>query len=115
MTNFAEIDKDGNVLRVIVADHEFIMTGVLGDPANWIETSEDPALRKNHAGIGYKYDKERDAFIPPKPYNSWVLDEAIADWKAPKELPDTKPHTWNEEKLEWEEVKFEVNDAVEEI
>lgn len=62
-------------------------------------------FRKNYAGIGYSYDAVRDAFIPPKPFASWVLDEETCHWKAPVAYPnDDKPYTWDEETLSWIEV-----------
>ena len=60
-------------------------------------------LRKNHAGIGYTYDEDRDAFIPPKPYNSWTLNETTCLWEAPVALPDTENrYNWNEENQTWD-------------
>jgi hypothetical protein len=71
----------------------------------WIQTSYNGNIRKNYAGVGYTYDEARDAFIPPKPYNSWLLDEDKAQWKAPVDYPtDDKRYTWNEESLNWIEV-----------
>jgi len=59
-------------------------------------------LRKNHAGIGYTYDEDRDAFIPKKPFNSWVLNETTCNWEAPIALPDTENiYNWNEETQQW--------------
>jgi hypothetical protein len=60
-------------------------------------------FRKNHAGIGYTYDSNRDAFIPPKPYNSWILNESTCNWDAPIARPDdNNMYKWNEEILNWE-------------
>ena len=62
-------------------------------------------FRKNHAGIDYTYDEDRDAFIPPKPFNSWVLNEDTCQWEAPIEFPsDGKKYNWNEETTSWEEL-----------
>jgi hypothetical protein len=62
-------------------------------------------FRKNYAGIGYIYDAQRDAFIPPKPFNSWILDETSCLWEAPVAYPtDGKRYTWNEETTSWIEV-----------
>ena len=80
---FAEIDKDGTVLRVIVIDQATLNTGKWGDPKNWVQTSAKGTVRKNYAGIGYTYDKTRDAFIPPKPEGAMVFDEAKAWWISP--------------------------------
>jgi len=118
MTHFAEIEN-GMVKRVIVAEQDFITSGVLGNPNNWVQTSyntkggkhynpdtslEDDIspLRKNFAGIGFSYDKIRDAFIPPKPYNSWILDEDSCLWSSPIPYPiDGNYYEWNEELLVW--------------
>src|SRR4051812_14391513 len=98
MPYFAEI-KDSVVVRVIVADQKFIDSGAVGDPANWIETDPDTSqgaktagtpLRKNYAGIGYKYDPKADAFIPPQPFPSWSLDELKAIYVAPKPMPEAQ-------------------------
>jgi hypothetical protein len=120
MTHFAEINNDGIVQRVIVAEQDFIDSGAVGDSSNWIQTSyntrngvhyapnsSEPdsgiALRKNYAGIGYTYDKARDAFIPPKPYPSWTLVEATCQWKPPVDYPsDGGRYTWNEETTAWD-------------
>jgi hypothetical protein len=68
-------------------------------------TSFNGSIRKNFAGIGYTYDESKDAFIPPKPFNSWTLDEDTCLWKAPTDYPSTgTSYNWNEEELVWEEV-----------
>lgn len=104
MAYFAEIDSDGTVLRVIVADQAFIDSGAVGDPKNWIETDYDGKIRKNYAGIGYTYDRGKDAFISPKPHPSWSLDEN-GKWKAPKTMPPYSPTKgiaqWSEENQDW--------------
>ena len=78
--------------------------GVYYDPATG-EPAEDQSkeFRKNYAGIGYTYDHSRDAFIPPKPYNSWVLNETSCLWEAPVAMPDDdQMYTWNEETTSWD-------------
>jgi hypothetical protein len=71
----------------------------------WKQTSYNGNIRKNYAGVGYTYDEGRDAFIAPKPFASWVLDEAKAQWKAPVDMPtDDKRYTWNEATTSWDEV-----------
>jgi hypothetical protein len=68
-----------------------------------VHSSGGTPLRKNHAGIGYTYDEDRDAFIPPKPYASWLLNETTCQWEAPVALPDTENrYTWNEETTTWD-------------
>lgn len=130
MAHFAEVDPATNeVIRVIVADQDFINTGLVGDPKNWYKTSyntkggvhynpdtnlpsdtPEKAFRKNYAGRGYTYDKERDAFIPPKPYPSWVLDEQSCLWVAPVPYPqDGKRYFWVEETQSWRDDQFMYN------
>jgi len=120
MSHFAKVEN-GTVTQVIVAEQDVIDTGMFG--SGWIQTSYntrggvhyDPetnepsedqsrALRKNYAGVGYTYDSERDAFIPPQPYASWVLDEATCLWTAPVAMPtDDKQYNWDEETKSWVE------------
>jgi hypothetical protein len=124
MAHFAKV-SEGTVTQVIVAEPEFFNTFVDTSPGEWIQTSYntrggvhyDPnsntpsqdqtkALRKNYAGIGYTYDRDRDAFIPPKPFNSWVLNETSCLWEAPTAYPnDGERYTWNEETTSWIQVE----------
>lgn len=68
-------------------------------------TSYNNNIRKNYAGIGYTYDSERDAFIPPKPFTKWVLNETTCQWEAPVAYPtDSKQYVWNDNRGEWEEL-----------
>ncbi len=70
----------------------------------WKQTSYNARIRKNYAGIGYTYDETLDAFVPPKPFASWLLDTDKAQWKAPVDMPtDDKRYTWNEDTLTWVE------------
>ena len=97
-----------------IAEQEFFENFVDSTPGKWIQTSyntyggqhpEGRPLRKNYAGIGFTYDKDRDAFIPPKPFDSWVLNEDTCLWDAPVPMPeDGKQYKWNEETLSWVEV-----------
>lgn len=84
VTYFAEVDKSGVVLRVIVADQAFIDTGSVGDPKNWVPTDIEGKIKKNYAAKGYTYDKQRDAFIPPKYHADSVFDEVKAQWVSPQ-------------------------------
>ena len=115
MSHFAHIDDNNVVTQVIVAEQDFINSGAVGDPSSWIQTSYNTyagqhknggtPLRKNYAGIGYSYDASRDAFIPPKPFNSWTLNETTCLWEAPTPYPtDGKIYNWNENTLSWDEV-----------
>ncbi|SVA11913.1 uncharacterized protein METZ01_LOCUS64767 [marine metagenome] len=114
MSHFAKIDENNVVVQVLVVEQDFINTGRLGDPADWIQTSYNTyhgehvlggtPLRQNYAGVGYTYDAERDAFLPPKPFASWLLDESIHDWMPPMARPDDgKIYHWNEEIENWSE------------
>ena len=118
MSHFAEIGTDNIVIRVIVAEQDFIDSGAVGSSANWIQTSYNTRggihllggipLRKNYAGIGYTYDFARDAFIPPKPYESWVLNEETCLWDPPVPIPlDDKIYRWDEETTSWIEFTVE--------
>jgi hypothetical protein len=113
MSHFAHI-TNGIVDQVIVIDQETLNTGHWGNPSEWVQTSyntqagqhpEGRPLRKNYAGIGYTYDTQRDAFIPSKPFASWLLDEATCLWNPPVAMPtDDKRYTWNEDTLSWTEM-----------
>ena len=112
MAHFAKVEN-GIVTQVIVAVPAFI--NLLPDFDSWIQTSYNTfggthrlggtPLRKNYAGVGYTYDSTKDAFIPPKEFNSWVLNEETCLWEPPIEYPnDEKIYKWNEEITNWEEV-----------
>ena len=111
MAHFAKV-VSGTVTQVIVAEPEFFDTFVDTSPGEWIQTSYNTRggvhllggtpFRKNYAGIGYTYDAVRDAFIPPKPYASWVLNEETCLWDAPVAYPDDgKRYTWDENTQQW--------------
>ena len=114
MSHFAKV-VDGIVTQVIVAEPEFFQTFVDSSPGEWIQTSYNThggqhrnggtPLRKNYAGIGYSYDRTKDAFIPPKPYPSWVLNEETCLWGAPTPMPtDDKTYIWDETTTSWKEL-----------
>ena len=114
MGHFAKVNN-GIVEQVIVAEPEFFDTFVDSSPGQWIQTSYNThggvhvlggtPLRKNYAGIGYTYDTQRDAFIPPKPYASWILNEDTCQWEAPAPYPnDGSFYTWNETNQTWDAV-----------
>jgi hypothetical protein len=111
MAHFAKV-LDGKVTQVIVAEPEFFETFVDSSPGQWIQTSYNTQggvhllggtpLRKNYAGIGYTYDSARDAFIPPQPYASWLLNEDTCLWDAPVSYPtDEKTYKWDEPTTAW--------------
>jgi len=129
MSHYVKVEN-GIVTRGIVAEAEFFDTYVDDTPGKWIKTSynirggvyydpetnqpaEDQSViegdearqRKNYAGIGFTYDETRDAFIPPKPYPSWVLNEDTCLWDAPVAHPDDgNMYQWNEETQSWDQV-----------
>ena len=107
MSHFAEIDGNGLVKRVIVAEQDFIDSGAVGDAANWIQTSYNNNIRKQFAGIGYTYDAAKDKFISPQPYASWSLD-GNDDWQPPVAKPeDDKSYYWDEDNTNWVEITEE--------
>jgi len=129
MASFAKIGLNGKVIEVLSVVNEVLhdsngveqevigidfLTKLTGYPV-WKQTSYNThggvhdnggtPLRKNHAGIGYTYDETRDAFIAPKPYNSWILNEDTCRYEAPVAYPqDDKRYKWNETNLNWEEI-----------
>ena len=103
MSHFVKIDKDNIVTEGIVAEQDFINSGVVGDSFLWIQTSYNHNFRKQYAGVGYTYDKVNDVFISPKPYPSWTLDASF-DWQPPTARPDDdKEYEWNEDTQAWDE------------
>ena len=116
MAHYAFLDSNNIVTEVIVGiDETELIEGL--SPEQWygnfrgqscVRTSYNGNIRKNYAGIGYTYDAVRDAFIPPTPFASWLLDEATCQWGAPVPYPTDVPEgtffTWNEDNQSWEEV-----------
>jgi len=101
MSHYAKVNN-GIVEKVIVADADFFDTFVDDSPAEWIETSYNNTFRKNYAGIGATYNKDKDIFISPQPYNSWSLD-GNSDWQPPVEYPTGgKQYVWNEINTSWD-------------
>jgi hypothetical protein len=122
MAHFAKIDQFGYVAQVIVVDNKDTSDagGVEKESigaafcerlfgGTWKQTSYNGKFRKNYAGIGYKYDADRDAFVPPKPFASWLLDDFTCQWKAPTPMPtDGKMYSWDEATTSWVETESEV-------
>lgn len=126
MAHYAFLDENNIVVHVIVGKDEGedgvdweieygakrtsynTLGGVYLDPITRMPAKDQSrAFRKNFASIGYTYDPVRDAFIPPKPYNSWTLNEQTCLWGAPVEIPDLeKAYEWNEETLSWQEINL---------
>ena len=104
MSHFAEINSEGVVQRVIVAEQNFINSGAVGDSFNWVQTSYNNNFRKQYAGTGYTYDKAKDKFLDPQPYASWALDASDV-WQPPTAMPDDdKMYRWDEDTTAWVEV-----------
>lgn len=115
MAHFAEIGLNNTILRVIVVNNEECKdqfgneSEIIGAKfcnslfgGVWLQTSYNGNMRKNYAGIGYTYDPDRDAFIPPQPFPSWLLDEQTCQWNPPIPYPtDNKQYFWDEELKEW--------------
>ena len=114
MAHYAKV-INGLVEQVIVAESEFFDTFIDTSPGEWIQTSYNThggvhtsggtPLRKNYAGIGHTYDRDKDAFYAPQPYLSWVLNETTCLWEAPVAYPDAdsdEMYSWNEETTSWD-------------
>jgi len=116
MAHYAKLGLNSKVIDVLVVDNESItdengneieqlginfLMNLTGYPF-WVQTSYNNNIRKNYAGIGFKYDDDLDAFIPPKPYTSWSLNEDTCQWEAPTPTPeDGKRYMWDEEIQDW--------------
>lgn len=117
IAHYAFLDENNIVTEVIVGRNEDeVVDGISDWEAYYgefrgqrcVRTSYNANIRKNYAGIGFYFDEERDAFIPPKPFDSWVLDEETCQWGAPVPYPeDGGVYFWNEDLLNWEEVIME--------
>ena len=112
MAHFAKLGVGNIIERVEVVSNDIAtdeQTGVdflnnlYGTRDTWKQTSYNGNIRKNFAGIGYTYDQTRDAFIPPKPFNSWILNEDTCLWEAPVAYPDDgQNYEWNESTKQWD-------------
>lgn len=116
MAHFAKLDDNNIVQQVIVIGNNELLdeNGIeleskgiefcqkLFGGGNWVQTSYNSNFRKNYAGIGYTYDATRDAFISPKPYNSWILNESTCRWESPVPMPDEEnSYYWDEQTISW--------------
>lgn len=111
MSHWAELDTQNIVTRVLVGDnndpagdegYQWLINNLGG---RWVKTSYNAAFRKNYAGIGFTYDEERDAFIPPQPFPSWIMNDDTCQWEAPIPRPsDGELYAWNEETNSWDTI-----------
>jgi hypothetical protein len=111
MSHWAELDKNNVVIRVVVGDnddpngdegYQWLVDNLGG---TWVKTSYNGTIRKHFAGQNFTFDEARDAFIPPKLFDSWTLDEEKCIWVAPKPYPDAEEgevYYWNEDDKKWE-------------
>ena len=117
MAHFAQLENNIVTKVIVVANQDILdengqeseqkgidfCSNLLG--GTWIQTSYNAKIRKNYAGVGYTYDETLDAFVSPKPFASWVLDQDKAQWKAPVDYPTEEgKFTWNEETTSWKEL-----------
>jgi hypothetical protein len=120
MAHFAKLDSDNIVTEVRVVADDAIKTQAnvvseqkgkqflnsLRGSAKWVRTFKDGSQRGRYAAVGYKYDATLDAFIRPKPFDSWTLNSSTTDWEAPVSYPtDDKPYLWDEDNTQWVEGK----------
>jgi hypothetical protein len=118
MAHFAELDGNNVVIQVVVVSDvdtcneegfeveeigQQFLKNMYNQETTWLKTSYNGTIRKNYAGVGYTYNEKLDAFIPPKPYESWIFDEDLVYYVPPIPMPqeDGKIYSWNEETQEW--------------
>jgi len=99
---WAKLDENNIVTDVTVGDSAEWLVETLGGV--WVETFKDASQKFHYAGRGFSYSADLDAFIPPKPYESWILDEDTCLWQAPVPMPEDGDYTWNEETQAWDAV-----------
>ena len=118
MAHFAELDGTNKVIRVIVVHNNELTDengreseqkgiafckSLFGQDTRWVQTSYNASFRKNYAGVDYEYDSQRDAFIAPQPYPSWILNGTSFQWEPPVPYPaDGNPYVWNEDTTSWQ-------------
>jgi hypothetical protein len=127
MAHFALLDENNVVQQIAVVSDKKLEgfpqpipqevinnRSFLGDVSGrWVQTSYNGSFRKNFAGIGFYYDKQRDAFIAPQPYPSWVLNENTCRWEAPVPYPnDGNDYEWNEQEQDWTKINIEDNGTI---
>lgn len=114
MAHYAFLDENNFVVKVIAGRNEDEIVDGISDWEEYygnlhgmkcVRTSYNANIRKHYAGIGFSYDEARDAFIPPQPYNSWILNEDTCNWEAPVAYPeDGNQYVWNEETQSWDQI-----------
>lgn len=122
MARFAKLDSNNIVIKVIYIDDDMItdiagikqeslgieyLNKTFGFHPRWVQTDPNCLFRKNYAGIGFKYDSALNAFIPPKPYESWILNEETCQWESSVAKPDNiNAYRWNEDSLSWIQIEL---------
>jgi len=112
MAHFAQIENGVVTQVIVVANEELLLDGVENESkgiefcqslfgGTWVQTSYNGNIRKNYAGVGYTYDEQRDAFIPPQPFPSWVINEETCQWSAPIPMPTDGRYSWDEPTTSW--------------
>jgi hypothetical protein len=109
MAHFAKIDENNIVVDVLVVPNEEEHRGEeylneIGFTGRWIQTSYNRRIRKNYAGVGYSYNEELDVFLPPKIFESWILNSELIEWVPPIDIPNDPNfiYNWNEENNNWD-------------
>ena len=114
MAHFAKLDSDNIVTQVVVVNNDILLengteseqkgidflTGLFGEGI-WKQTSYNGSIRKNYAGVGYKYDSAKDAFISPQPFASWTLNETTCTWESPAPMPTDGIYNWDDANQQW--------------
>ena len=130
MAHFAELDENNVVLRVIVVHNSELMDNgiesedkgiqfcqsIFGEDTVWKQTSYNGSFRKNYAGSGFTYDARRDAFLEPKPFDNWVLNNTTCKWEAPIAYPDDgRRHAWDDYTNTWVDIGEKLATPIETI
>lgn len=126
MAHFAQIDENNQVAQVIVVNNNVITDElaaeneqqgidfcktICGKDTQWLQTSYNASFRKNFASVGFTFDQQRNAFIPPQPFTSWVLNEETCRWTAPLPCPSDGNYEWDEETVSWVPANVTVTDS----
>lgn len=101
MSHFSKLDENNIVVEVIKAEQNFINSGAVGDSFLWVQTSYNNRFRGQYGAIGFFYDKQRDVFIPPAPFSTWVFNYDKHEWEPPIPKPDGDSYVWDQSTQKW--------------